>query len=257
MASPNKRSVASVDYLALLGLTVTVAAVGFGGAREFGHLSSLLQLSAFLIVFGGTLGAVLLQTPLKDFRLAMRRLAWILWPPVLDYRRLLIELVNWSRRTRREGLLALDAAALTHPDVFIRRGLSLVVDGTRPDTLRASLLVEVDTVHAGEVRAARVFEAMGGYSPTLGIIGAVLGLIHVMQNLSDPEALGAGVAVAFVSTLYGVLFANLLFLPVANKLKALGLRRRHYYDMAIDGLAMIAGGDSPQVVKSKLEGYLH
>jgi chemotaxis protein MotA len=166
------------------------------------------------------------------------------------------EVLGWSRTARRDGLLALEKLTAGGTDAFVNKGLGLLVDGFDPDVIRGVLEVQVDNAHVREARAARVYEAMGGYSPTIGILGAVLGLIHVMQNLSDPEELGAGIAVAFVATIYGVGFANLFFLPIANKLKSIAAEQLQYQEMVIDGIVMIADGDNPRAISSKLEGYL-
>jgi len=246
----------SFDYLALIGVTLSVGAIIVGNMLEGGRIQALLQLTAFLIVAGGTLGAVLLQTPLVDFTLAVRRLRWIVAPPAFHRDELLDRVLQWSRTARRQGLLALENMAEQDTDAFVRKGLGLLIDGLEPDNIRSIMEVQIDNTHSRESRAARVYEAMGGYSPTIGILGAVLGLIHVMQNLSNPAALGAGIAVAFVATIYGVGFANLLFLPIANKLKSICADQQQYQDMVVDGIAMIAEGENPQAIQSKLEGYL-
>lgn len=246
----------SFDLLTLLGVTLSVGAIIVGNMLEGGHINALLQLTAFMIVVGGTLGAVLVQTPLADFSLALRRLRWLLLPPVFRREALLEQVLGWSRTARRDGLLALEKMTANEPDSFVGKGLGLLVDGLEPDNIRAILEVQIDSTQAREARAARVFDAMGGYSPTIGILGAVLGLIHVMQNLSDPSALGSGIAVAFVATIYGVGFANLFFLPIANKLKSIHADQLQYHDMVVDGIVMIADGENPRAIQSKLEGYL-
>jgi chemotaxis protein MotA len=246
----------SFDYLTLLGVTIAVGAIVGGNSLEGGHVSSLLQLTAFVIVFGGTFGAVLVQTPLKDFGIALRRLSWVLLPPAYDRRAVLAKTIDWSRQARRDGLLALEKKVSGERDTLTQKGLQLLVDGLEPEAIRSVMDVEIDNAVAMDARAARVYEAMGGYSPTIGIIGAVLGLIHVMNNLSDPAQLGAGIAVAFVATIYGVGFANLFFLPISNKLKSISGDQMQYYEMVVDGIAMIADGDNPQIIQNKLEGYL-
>jgi len=244
------------DYLTLIGATLAMVAIAGGNWLEGGHISRLMQLTAFVIVFGGTLGAVLIQTPLPDFQLALRRLSWVIAPPRYDRHEALEKVVEWSRRARRDGLLALEASANQEPVELTRKGLQLLVDGFEPEVISSSMDVEIDNVLAFDTRAARVYEAMGGYSPTIGIIGAVLGLIDVMNNLSDPSQLGAGIAVAFVATIYGVGFANLFFLPIANKLKLISADHIQYHEMVADGISMIADGDNPQAIQHKLEGYL-
>lgn len=246
----------SVDMLTLIGVTLAVGAIIGGNWLEGGKFSALMQLTAFVIVMGGTLGAVLIQTPMRDFRLALARLSWVFFTPVYPRAALLDKALGWSRAARRDGLLAMEKEVSKESDPFTQKGLQLLADGLEPEDIRAVMDVEIDNALAVDARAARVFEAMGGYSPTIGIIGAVLGLIHVMNNLSDPAQLGSGIAVAFVATIYGVGFANLFFLPVSNKLKSLSGEQMAYHEMVVDGIVMIADGDSPQIIMNKLEGYL-
>lgn len=244
------------EYLTLIGVTLAVGAIIVGNWLEGGRVSALMQLTAFLIVVGGTLGAVLIQTPLRDFRIAMRRFAWVLFPPDFDRAAVLEKTLAWSRQARRGGLLVLEQQVDLESDELTRKGLQLLVDGIEPEMIRAVMEIEIDNTLAANERAAGVYEAMGGYSPTVGIIGAVLGLIHVMNNLSDPAELGAGIAVAFVATIYGVGFANLFFLPVCNKLTSIFGDQMQYHEMVVDGLAMIADGENPQTIQNKLEGYI-
>ena len=157
---------------------------------------------------------------------------------------------------RREGLLALEKQAGAEKDPFLSKGMRLLVDGLDPDEIRSVMEVEIDNSLSQLARAGRLYEAMGGYSPTIGIIGAVLGLIHVMNSLQNPEELGEGIAVAFVATIYGVGFANLFFLPVSNKLKTLSRDQMEYQEMVVDGISMIAEGENPTAIRNKLEGYL-
>lgn len=246
----------SLDVLTLIGVTLAVAAILGGNWLEGGQVSALMQLTAFVIVIGGTLGAVLIQTPMSDFRLAFSRVVWVFVRPSYPREALLEKSLGWSRMARRDGLLAIEKEVAKEQDPLTRKALQLLVDGLEPEDIRAVMDVEIDNAMAIDARAARVFDAMGGYSPTIGIIGAVLGLIHVMDNLSDPTELGAGIAVAFVATIYGVGFANLFFLPIANKLKAISGDQASYHEMVADGIAMIADGDNPQVILNKLEGYL-
>lgn len=245
-----------LDFLTLIGVTMAVGAVVGGNWLEGGRLSVLLQLTAFVIVMGGTLGAVLIQTPLRDFRLALAHLVWVVRPPAYHRAELLEDVVDWSRQARRDGLLALEKRALAQKDPFLSKGMRLLVDGLDPDEIRSVMEVEIDNSLSQLARAGRLYEAMGGYSPTIGIIGAVLGLIHVMNNLQDPSELGQGIAVAFVATIYGVGFANLFFLPISNKLKTLSRDQMEYQEMVVDGIAMIADGDNPSAIRNKLEGYL-
>ncbi|MDJ0878510.1 MAG: flagellar motor protein [Halieaceae bacterium] len=245
-----------MDFLTLLGILVGLAAIVGGNILEGGHTDSLMQLTAFVIVFGGTCGAVLVQTPQHVFMHALRRVRWILFPPRDDGGAAISKLVSWSQVARKEGLLSLQNASDEEKDSFLASGLQMLADGNEPEAIRAALEVEMSIMESLDLGAAKVWEGFGGYSPTIGIIGAVMGLIHVMNNLSDPSALGPGIAVAFVATIYGVGLANLLFLPTANKLKIIIKERMQYRELLVDGLVYIAEGDSPRSIETKLQGYL-
>ncbi len=245
-----------IDKISILGILLGVGAILLGQYLEGGKLGSLVQLTAFFIVIGGTLGAVMLQSQTHNFIAGMRMLSWIFVPPQLDFRKVSNTLVNWGTQARRGGLLALEPYVTNEKDPYVKHGLTLLVDGAEPDTVRNAMLLDVDGYEEQARAAAKVWESAGGYSPTFGILGAVLGLIHVMENLSDPSKLGAGIAVAFVATIYGVGAANLLFLPIANKLKhyiSQEVRRR---EMLAEGLHSIANGENPRLLENKLSGYL-
>jgi chemotaxis protein MotA len=246
-----------MDILSFAGIVVSLVAILGGNALEGGHIGSLLQLTAFMIVGGGTVGAVLVQTPLPIFLKAMKMTGWVFMPPKLDFKASIDKIVEWGNVARREGLLGLETASESETDPFIKKGLQLLVDGSEPDTIRGVLEVELSAAEHQENAAAKVYEGMGGYSPTVGILGAVMGLIHVMENLSDPSKLGGGIAVAFVATIYGVALANLFFLPMANKLKGVVHHRTQFKELTIEGLAAIAAGENPRNIEMKLQGYLH
>jgi chemotaxis protein MotA len=245
-----------MDKISVLGLLLGMVAIIGGQVLEGGHVASLSQPTALLIVLGGTLGAVMLQSPYATFMRGIRMARWIWFPPVVDYLQLITQVTSWSHVSRREGLLALENVISQLSDNFIRKGLQLLVDGAEPERLREVLEVEINTYEDELKLSARIWEAAGGYSPTIGILGAVLGLIHVMENLSDPSKLGAGIAVAFVATIYGVGLANLVFLPMANKLKAHINRLIVQREMIVDGLVGIANGDNPRIIESRLQGYI-
>jgi chemotaxis protein MotA len=246
-----------VDLLSLIGIVLAFTAILGGQILEGGHVGSLLQLTAFMIVVGGTTGAILLHTPMAVFLRALKLAAWVFLPPRLKPAAVIEKIIGWSQVARKEGLLGLETTAETEPDPFARKGLQLLVDGTEPEMLRKILEVEIDTKEHFDLQAAKTFESMGGYSPTIGIIGAVMGLIHVMENLADPAKLGAGIAVAFVATIYGVGMANLLLIPMANKLKSHVLGQSQFRSMVIEGLVSIAQGENPRTIETKLKGYLH
>lgn len=245
-----------MDKISILGLLLGVIAIVGGQILEGGHVGSLSQPTALLIVLGGTMGAVMLQSPYATFVRGVKMVRWVWYPPVVDHQQLIKQIASWSQVSRREGLLALENVMNQLKDDFARKGLQLLVDGAEPERLREVMEVEINTYEQELKLSARIWEAAGGYSPTIGILGAVLGLIHVMENLSEPSKLGAGIAVAFVATIYGVGLANLVFLPMANKLKAhigrLVVRR----EMIVDGLVGIANGDNPRIIESRLQGYI-
>ncbi|BBL74726.1 flagellar motor protein [Methylomagnum ishizawai] len=245
-----------MDGLTIAGIFLGVGAVVFGNFLEGGHIGSLLNGPALVIVIGGTLGAVMLQTPPAVFVYALKMLRWVLFMPSIDPGEEIKKLVGWSTLARREGLLGLENFIPNEADLFSRKGLQLLVDGNEPEVIRDTLELELGVKQQRDLTAAKVFEAMGGYSPTIGIIGAVMGLIHVMQNLSEPAKLGSGIATAFVATIYGVGLANLLFIPVANKLKARASARHRARELVLEGVIAIAEGENPRNIELKLTGFL-
>lgn len=245
-----------MDKISVIGLLIGIIAIVGGQVLEGGHVASLAQPTALLIVLGGTLGAVMLQSPFATFRRGMRMARWVWFPPQFEHQKVIAQVGGWSQISRREGLLALEGITRTLKDDFARKGLQLLVDGAEPERLREVLEVEIATFQSEMRRAARIWEAAGGYSPTIGILGAVMGLIHVMENLTDPSKLGAGIAVAFVATIYGVGLANLVFLPVAGKLKAHIDHQVVQREMLLDGLLGIANGDNPRIIESRLRAYI-
>ncbi len=246
----------SLDTLTLLGLLVALAAIIGGNILEGGKTQTLVQLTALVIVLGGTLGAIMVQTQRPTFYRAMRMFSWVFSPPVVDAAGTIRKIVGWSQTARKEGLLGLENIADNEKHDFSRKALQLLVDGSEPETIRNILEVDINSLEESQMNAAQVYESMGGYAPTIGIIGAVMGLIHVMNNLADPAALGAGIAVAFVATIYGVGLANLFFLPISNKLKSLVTSQTRYHEMVMDGISSIAEGENPRNIETKLQGYL-
>lgn len=245
-----------MDMLSLLGFFLAFGGILVGRVIEGGELSILAQEAAFLIVFGGTLGAVLIQSPLRVFVTAVKMSLWVIFPPRLAGSEMVTQITEWSLLARKEGLLALDAQLENIADPFLNKGVQLLVDGNSAEKIREVLDVDIHAWEQLRWQAARVWESAGGYSPTIGIIGAVMGLMQVMQNLSDPSKLGAGIAVAFVATIYGVGLANLVFLPVANKLKAIIMAQTEEREMVVEGLVAIANGDNPRLIEIRLQSYL-
>ena len=245
-----------MDKISIVGLGLGLAAILVGQILEGGHVGSLVQPTAFLIVIGGTLGAVMLQSPLPVFMNGMRMVRWVFFPPANEPEKLVDQVSTWSHVARKEGLLALEAQIALVPDPFMRKGLQNLVDGVEPERLREVLDVEIGAWEEQMKLAAKIWESAGGYSPTIGILGAVMGLIHVMENLTDPSKLGAGIAVAFVATIYGVGAANLVFLPIAKKLLANISRLVAQREMFVDGIVGIANGDNPRIIESRMQGYI-
>lgn len=245
-----------MDLTTLAGLIVAFAGIIGGQLLEGGHFGSLLQSTAFLIVFCGTTGAVMVQTQLPVFTEGVRMARWVLHPPEQQPREVIQQIVAWSQLARREGVLGLEARLGGIRNPFMYKGLQLLVDGTEASKIQEVMQIEIVGYEERLRRAARIWEAAGGYSPTIGILGAVLGLIHVMENLTDPARLGSGIAVAFVATIYGVGLANLVFLPIANKLKTIIAQQITLREMFVDGLAAIANGENPRIIEHKLEGYV-
>lgn len=244
-----------MDKLSLFGLLLGFTGIVGGQLLEGGTINVLLQLAAFMIVFGGTIGAVMLQHPLNVFVTGIRMGSWVFVTPVVDTQRLATQIAVWGGIARKDGILALESQLKHVDDPFVAKGLQLLVDGNSAEKIREILDIDVHSYETLRWQSARVWESAAGYSPTIGIIGAVLGLVHVMQSLGDPARLGAGIAVAFIATIYGVGSANLIFLPIAGKLKILIAQQVNMRDMLIDGLCMIANAENPRFIENKLRGY--
>ncbi|MCH8496893.1 MAG: flagellar motor protein [Marinobacter sp.] len=245
-----------MDILSLLGIILAFVALLGGNLLEGGEVASLINGPAGLIVVGGTLAATILQTSWPLLKRAASILRWVFVPPYVGLEDGIDKVVGWSVRARKQGLLGLEGLAEREPERFARKGLQLLVDGTETESIRSIMEVELDAREQRDLEAAKVYEAMGGYAPTIGIIGAVMGLIQVMTNLEDPGSLGRGIAVAFVATIYGVALANLLFFPIANKLRAIVRERTRYEDMMIDGIIAIAEGENPRSIELRLRGFV-
>lgn len=245
-----------MDRASLIGLVLGVAAVLGGHWLEGGQLALFVQPGALAIVGLGTLAAVLLHHPWPVFRRGLA-MGWQALRPLPSEAEVLIRRVAaWAHLARSDGMLALEKPLALTRDPLQRAGLQLLIDGASPEALRAALDVRITAFETAERQAARIWEAAGGYAPTFGILGAVLGLIHVMENLADPTRLGAGIAVAFVATLYGVGFANLVLLPIANKLKFGIAQRVAEREIVADGLVALASGEHPRMIEARLRGYL-
>lgn len=244
-----------MDILSLVGVFLALFALIGGSILKGAGVSSLLNPAAFVIVVIGTTASILLQTPLKVFMRAVRMLPWAFKPPSIDYNGTIEKITEWSNVARKQGLLGLEPTIQAETDEFTRRGLQFLVDGVEPEALRETLEMEMDAREERETAAARVFEGMGIYAPTLGIIGAVLGLIAVMKNLADPSKLGHGIAAAFTATIYGIGLANLFFLPLASKLKGIIKGQSTQRIMLVEGFIAIAQGENPRNIEARLRGF--
>jgi chemotaxis protein MotA len=244
-----------MDRLSIAGLITAILAIYIGFIVEGGAISTLLELPAFIIVFGGTLGAVMLQSSKVQFFHAISLIKWVFISPSYDINKGIANIVIWAEKARESGYLVLEDAAIDERDNYVKKGLDLLVDGAETENIRVALEMDLDLYREHNLRSANVFEAMGGYSPTIGILGAVLGLIQAMTNLSDPELLGKGIATAFVATIYGVGFANLIYLPIANKIKAIVHQQTMYREMIGEGLIAIAYGENPRAIENKLSAF--
>ncbi len=245
-----------MDMLSIIGILLALGAIIGGNFIEGGHLTALVNVSAAIIVLGGTLGAACLQTPWRTLRRCLRIAVWVISPPPMRAGALLEDILLWSNIARREGLLGLEAVAEQQGDRFFQKGLQMLVDGSEPAVLREAMESEIYLRQETDMAAAGVFEAMGGYAPTIGILGAVMGLIHVMSHLADPSKLGAGIATAFVATIYGVGSANLFFLPFASKIKSQVQQRAQFMEMLVEGLVAISDGENPRNIELRLQAYL-
>lgn len=246
-----------MDILSIIGVIIGFAALLGGNFLEGGSWMSLVNGPAAIIVIGGTFGAAILQTPMSGLKRAAALFSWIFKPPKIQYKAGIKLVVRWAIAARKEGLLGLENIAEKEKDGFAKKGLQLLVDGSEPEVIRHVLETDLIVAEQRDHDAVQFYESMGGYAPTIGIIGAVMGLIHVMQHLADPAELGPGIAVAFVATIYGVAFANLFLLPVANKLKACIKQQSQYRELLVEGIIAIADGENPKVIEMKLSGYLH
>ena len=246
-----------MDILSIIGLVLALNAVLVGTVLKGAGLMALVSAAAFMIVIVGTIAAICIQTPLPVMQRALKIFPWVIKPPTRDGTILIAKIVEWSNTARKQGLLGLEPMIARESDDFVKKALQLVVDGSEPESISTVMYVDLNMREHADTTAAKVFEGMGIYSPTLGIIGAVLGLMAVLQNLADPSKLGHGIAAAFTATVYGIGLANLFFLPVATKLKVIIQRQTQFREMIIDGMLSIAQGENPRAIESKLQGYLH
>ena len=245
-----------MDILSIGGILLAIVAILGGQALEGGHAGSLMQLTAFIIVIGGTIGAVMVAFPKADFIRGLKLGKSVFKEEKIDINGLVVQLVEMAAIARRDGVLALEGKLASISDPFLKRAVGFVVDGVDAAVARSALEGQIEAEAEENTMGAKVFESAGGFAPTVGILGAVLGLIHVMENLSNPDAIGPGIAVAFVATVYGVGVANLIALPMAGKLTTRSREEVIEKGMIIEGIMSISAGDNPRIMERKLHSYL-
>jgi len=247
----------SPDLPSLLGVIVAVGGILTGLIMDGGRVEDVKQVSAALIVLGGTIGAVMVTSPAPALLRACRKLATVFFDRAQPVEAVLDEIIAFAAQARKQGVLSLESQAATVADPFLRKALNLAVDGIDTNQIRAIMELDIEIMEQQEESAARVFEAAGGYAPTIGIIGAVLGLMQVMKHLADIDGVGRGIASAFVATVYGVGSANLFFLPAASKLRARAGEAVKTRELMLEGVLSIVEGLNPKLIRSKLEAYVN
>lgn len=244
------------DYIGPLGLAVALVGIALGQVLEGGHIADVLQPTAALIVFGGTLGAVILTTPISMLKSALRRLKDLLFEEEVALDSIVEVVVGLSAKARKNGIVALEPEIAQIPHAFLHRGLMLAVDGTSLDNLKEMMDLEIKLEMSDAEMDAKVLEAAGGYAPTIGILGAVVGLIQVMKHLDNLSQVGAGIAVAFVATIYGVGSANLLFLPLGQKMRLRAWKAARTKHLMLEGIISISQGLNPRLVRRRLDAFV-
>ena len=240
----------------IVGIVIALVMILGGNFLEGGHAGGLLALPSAMIVIGGTIGSVFVQYPFATIKAALQACVACFKKPDIDPAKIVEEIVDYANRARRDGILALEKVSESASDAFLRKALMMAVDGVDSQTLRETLEVAIgEEEHHGE-DSAKVMEAFGGYAPTIGIIGAVLGLIHVMSNLSDINAVGKGIAGAFVATIYGVGFANIVCLPMGTRIKGMVRQKALVRELTLTGVLAIQAGLNPKLVRERLSQFL-
>lgn len=256
MADKNKNTGTRPDLATFAGLMVALGGIIGGLLLEGGHIAQILQGTAAMIVFGGTLGAVMVTTPFNILKGAAKRMLAVFFERAQSPEDAIEEIIGYATKARKNGIVSLETEADTAADPFLRKALSLAVDGTDLQELRKMMELDINMQEQRGEAEAKVFEAAGGYAPTIGIIGAVLGLIQVMQKLADIEEVGHGIGVAFVATVYGVGSANIFFLPAGNKIRARIAREIQMKELMLEGVIGIVEGLNPKLIRVKLGAYL-
>jgi chemotaxis protein MotA len=242
-----------MDLFGLAGIVLGILAIVIGNMAEGGVTAALINGPAAIIVFGGTFAAVMVQTPANLMIQAFQRAFWLIFPPRYELDDLLETLCQWAHAARKEGLMGLENIADVEPSLLARKGLNLLADGQPANAIRNSLELDLYKREDQGLQSAHVYESLGGYAPTIGILGAVLGLMQVLGSLEDPSLIGPGIATAFVATVYGVGSANLIFLPLAHRLKQIVRSEFLYHELIIEGLVAIAEGEHPNSIRYRYE----
>lgn len=245
-----------MDIFAILGLVIGAGFILTAQALEGGNITQLLQLTAGMIVLGGTAGAIIGSFPPGDIKLALGALKHVLVPPKVNIEAIISEIVGFAQKARKEGVIILEKEAKNASDPLLTLGLEAVADGADPSLVQGMMENQITQFEEEINKASKLYESAGAYSPTFGIIGAVLGLIQVMQNLSDPSKLGAGIAVAFVATVYGLFFANLIVIPISTRIKANYQKVFLAKEIMLEGILAIQAGESPALIERKLNSYM-
>ncbi len=245
-----------MDITTILGLVIGILGLLSGFLLEGGHLNALVALPPFLIVMGGTIGATVVGVPLEELKKVPQWIKITFSDQTFGVEKAYYTLVRFAEKARQEGLLSLEQELETIEDKFTRQGMQLVIDGTDPEITKNILESNIAVLENRHRIGINFFEAAGGFAPTMGIVGTVMGLIHVLGNLSDPESLSTSIAAAFIATLYGVASANIIFIPIANKLKIKDKMEVQVMEMILDGIISIQSGENPIILKEKLKTHL-
>ena len=245
-----------MDLATLIGLFLGFGGLLGGFALEGGHMTSLLILSPFIIVFGGTMGAVILSFTMEEIKKMPSFFKRVFVSKEINYLEIMESLVSTADRARREGLLSIENQLSSIDNEFMVRSLQVVIDGTDPELARGMLEMEIEAYEKEQKVGADMFNAAGGYSPTMGIIGTVMGLVHVLGNMSDPASLAPAIAAAFIATLYGVSFANVMWLPFGTKIKVKSGKEMLMMEMIMEGVLSIQAGENPRIISEKLATFL-
>lgn len=245
-----------MDLTTILGLVVGLAGLLIGFLLEDGHISMLLKETAFLIVVGGTVGATILSFGREELKTVPYFIKVIFSQKKIDFAETIDRLVDIADKARREGLLSLETQMDQIDNAFVRRGMQLVIDGTDPELTRNMLEMEIEAYEKRQKVGVDIFNTAGGYAPTMGIIGTVMGLVQVLSSMSEPDKLGGAIAVAFIATLYGVATANILWLPFASKIKVKTAKDLLHMDMILEGILSVQAGENPRVIREKLLTFL-